>query len=289
MHTRPLRSMTFVPAYHTRFLDKAVTFPTDALILDLEDSVPWSFKEQARRNLREYLEQGRFQQTVYVRVNAIDTGLLLQDLHAALHPATAGIMFTKVKDERDIVYLDKLLSQLERDLGFEDGRFEMCPLIETASAVMRAYEIATASTRMVALTFGAEDYLRELDGLHREHGTSLLVPRSMIVMAARAAGIEPIDTPYLDIHNLDGLRRELALARELGFSGNLLLHPSHIEPANEAFSPSREEIAEARAIIDAIEQSSASGSGVALIDGKLVGPPMEKRARAVLAKAGLDS
>lgn len=284
----PLRSMTFVPAYNTRFLDKAITFTSDALILDLEDAVPWDYKQQARDNLRSYLDAGSFSQAVYVRVNAIDTGLLLKDLEAALHPRTSGIMFTKIRDERDIVYLDKLLSQLESDLGFEEGTFTMCPLIETASAVMRAYEIATASPRMIALTFGAEDYLRELDGLHLEHGASLLVPRSMIVMAARAAGIEPIDTPYLDIRNLAGLERELLLARELGFSGSLLLHPSHIQAANAVFAPSEAEIAEARSIIDAIEASAATGSGVALIDGKLVGPPMEKRARAVLAKAGLE-
>jgi len=281
--------MTFVPAYNTRFLDKAVGFASDALILDLEDAVPWPHKEQARSNLREYLEADRFPQDVYVRVNAIDTGMLMRDLEVALHRNTSGIMFTKIRDERDIVYFDKLLSQLEGDHGFAQGTFTMCPLIETASAVMRAYEIAIASPRMIALTFGAEDYLRELEGLHLEHGASLLVPRSMIVMAARAAGIEPIDTPYLDIRNLDGLRAELALARELGFSGSLLLHPTHIEPANAAFSPSQVEIAEAQAIVDAIEASSATGSGVALIDGKLVGPPMEKRARAVLKKAKTEA
>lgn len=283
-----LRSMTFVPAYNTRFLDKAVAFESDAVILDLEDAVPWSYKERARENLRAYLDADRFRQAVYVRVNAIETGLLMRDLEVALHPRTSGIMFTKIRDERDIVYFDKLISQLEGDRGYDDGTFKFCPLVETASAVMRSYEIAIASPRMIALAFGAEDYLRELDGLHREHGASLLVPRSMIVMAARAAGIEPIDTPFLDIRNLDGLRSELSLARELGFSGSLLLHPSHIGPANDIFSPSQAEIAEAQSIIAAIDAASSTGSGVALIDGKLVGPPMEKRAREVLAKAGLD-
>lgn len=268
----------------TKFLDKARALPTDAVILDLEDSVPVPNKQQARENIRKYLDESAYEQQVFIRVNSIESGLLLEDLRWALHAQTDGIMFTKVSDERDIVYFEKLLSQLEIDFGFAQGAFTMCPLIETASAVIRAYEIAKASPRVIALAFGAEDFLRDLDGLHKEHGTSILVPRSMIVMAARAAEIEAIDTPFLDIRDSDGFEREVLLARELGFSGTLIIHPTQIPTANAAFSPSTEEVSEARRIIAAIEESEQRGLGVALIDGKLIGPPMEKRARAVLDK-----
>lgn len=275
----------FVPGYMKKFLEKATEFNADALILDLEDSVPDPFKQDARQLIGEYLDAGRFHQEVYVRVNDLESGLLAKDLDAVLKPNTSGIMFTKVHDERDIIYFDKLLRQIEMDRGFEIGKFSMFPLIETGSAILRAYEIAIASPRLIGLAFGGEDYLTDLDGLHKEHGISLIVPRSLIVIAARSARIDVVDTPYLDIRNLGGFRKEVEQARELGFSGQLVLHPDQIAIANEIFSPSPKEIDEARRIMAAIEESSAKGLGVTLLDGKLVGPPMRKRAINVLSKA----
>lgn len=275
----------FVPGYTRKFLDKAVGFRTDALLLDLEDSVPDPYKSDARKFVREYLDANIFSQQLFIRVNDIESGLLSKDLEATAHPHTDGFMFTKVRDENDIVYFDKLLSQYEHDLGLPKGRFTMLPLIETGSAILRAYQIATASSRMVGLALGGEDYLTDLDGLHKEHGTSLIVPRSLIVIAARSAHIDVLDTPYLDIRNEEGFRREVEQARELGFSGQLVIHPSQIKIANEVFSPSLEEVAEARRIIAAIKESSDKGQGTTLLDGKLVGPPMRKRARNVLTKA----
>lgn len=280
-----LRSAMFVPGYTRKFLDKAVGFRADALLLDLEDSVPVPCKEDARTFIREYLDQNKFPQQTFIRVNDIESGLLTKDLDATLHENTTGFMFTKVKDENDIIYFDKLLSQFEHDHGYEEGKFKMLPLIETGSAILRAYEIATASPRMVGLALGGEDYLTDLDGLHKEHGTSLIVPRSLIVIAARSAHIDVLDTPFLDIRNGEGFRKEVEQARELGFSGQLLLHPTQIEVANEIFSPSEEDVAEAKRIIAAIKESSEKGQGTTLLDGKLVGPPMHKRAINVLAKA----
>ncbi|HAB17542.1 MAG TPA: CoA ester lyase [Verrucomicrobiota bacterium] len=282
--TTSLRTMTFVPGYKERFLEKARSFPSDALILDLEDSVPLPNKADARVFIRNSLEEKWHPQEVFVRVNSIDSGMLIEDLRATLHAQTTGFMFTKALDEHDIIYFDKLLAQLERDAGFPVGQFKMCPLIETGRAVLRAYEMATASTRTVALAFGGEDYLTDLDGLHKEHGTSLIVPRSLIVMAARSAHVGAIDTPYLDIQNLAGFQKEAELARELGFSGQLIIHPSQIEIANTVFTPSEQEVREAKQIIEVIHESERLGSGVALLEGKLIGPPMRKRAEHILNK-----
>jgi citrate lyase subunit beta / citryl-CoA lyase len=281
---KSLRSMVFVPGYMTKFLEKAKAFKADALILDLEDSVPDVYKEDARKNIRDYLDQGAYSQQVFIRVNDIESGLLGQDLAATLHENVTGFMFTKTVDEQDIDYYDKLLSQLEQEHGFSQGKFTMCPLIETGSAVLRSYQIATASPRVTALAFGGEDYLTDLDGLHKEHGTSLLVPRSLIVIAARSAKIDAIDTPFLNVKDTEGFERETALARELGFSGALLIHPNQIEIANRAFTPSAEEVAESKRVLETIEESRKKGLGVALLDGALVGPPMAKRAHNVLAK-----
>lgn len=280
-----LRSAIFVPAYSKKFLEKAITFPADALLLDLEDSVPLQNKEDARILIREYLDAGKFPQQTFIRVNDIGSGDLSKDLRATLHSNTDGFMFTKVRDENDIIYFDKLLSQFEQDLGFPAGKFKMLPLIEMGSAILRAHQIATASSRMIGFAFGGEDYLTDLDGLHKEHGTSLIVPRSLIVIAARSAGLDVLDTPYLEISNIEGFRREVEQARELGFSGQLVLHPTQIEIANQIFSPSHLEIEEAIRIIDAIEKSTLIGMGTTLLDGKLVGPPMLKRAQKVLFKA----
>lgn len=279
-----LRSMIFVPGFRKAFLDKARSFEADALILDLEDSVPVAFKEEARKNIAEYLAAAVYPQKVFVRLNSIDSGYLSRDLEFVLDARVFGFMPAMIRDELDIVYLDKLLTQLEHDKGFAPGHFKLCPLIETGSALLKAYEIAKASTRMVGLAFGAEDYLTDLDGLHKESGASILTARSMIVMAARTLHIAAIDTPFLDVSNLDAFRREVQFARELGFSGQLVLHPTQIEIANEIFTPSEAEVAEARRIIEAIEASAKDGHGVTLLDGRLVGPPMEKRARKVVDK-----
>ena len=208
----------------------------------------------------------------------------MEDLKFTLHENTTGFMFSKSVDEKDIDYYDKLLTQLEIDGGFPVGKFKICPLIETGSAVLRAYQIAKASKRVVALAFGGEDYLTDLDGLHKEHGTSLLVPRSLIVIAARSAKIEAIDTPYLDIRDEAGFTKEVTLARELGFSGTLVIHPTQIEIANRAFTPSDEEIEEANRIIEAVNESKKKGLAVTLLDGKLIGPPMRTRAFNVIEK-----
>lgn len=279
-----LRSMIFVPGFRDAFLEKARTFDADALILDLEDSVPIAFKDDARRNIAKYIDTVSYPQKIFIRLNSIDSGYLSRDLEFVMKERVFGFMPAMVRDELDIVYIDKLLTQLEHDKGFPAGHFKLCPLIETGSALLKAYEIAKASTRMVGLAFGAEDYLTDLDGLHKESGASILTARSMIVMAARSLHMAAIDTPFLDVSNLERFQREVEFSRELGFSGQLILHPTQIEIANKVFTPSEAEVDEARRIIDAIEASGKEGHGVTLLDGRLVGPPMERRARKLIEK-----
>lgn len=282
--TKSMRTMIFVPGYKKEYLDKARAFDADALVLDLEDSVPDAFKARARANIRDYLGEQAFSQTVYVRVNPIDSGLLFDDLDSVLQPNTTGVMLPKVADGEDVRYVDRLLSQYESELGLVHGHFSLCPLVESGIAIIRAYDIAAASKRVRVVAFGGEDYLTDLDGLHKEHGRSLIVPRSLLVIAARAARVDVVDTPYLNIRDMEGFRREAELARELGFSGMLIVHPAQLPVANAVFSPSGAEVAEAEAIIAAIEQSRARGLQVTLLDGDLVGPPMLKRARNVIEK-----
>ncbi|MGA0163834.1 MAG: HpcH/HpaI aldolase/citrate lyase family protein [Bdellovibrionota bacterium] len=280
-----LKTMIFVPAYIQKYLSKAADLNADAIIFDLEDSVPEKDKLAARENIKSALETVNFKQRIFVRVNPRDSGLFEHDIDAILHPQLEGLMLTKSFDEKDILFFDELVKNKEQEKGLEVGSTKFCPLIETSRAVMRAYEIATASERIVGLAFGGEDYLTNLDGLHKKHGHSLLVPRSLIVIAARAAGVDVLDTPYLDVHDLNGLQKEAELARELGFSGILALHPKQLETITRVFSPSAEEIRHSQAIIESIRESEKSGLGVAVYDGALIGPPMHKRALKILAKA----
>ena len=282
--SQSFRTMIFVPGYKTDYLEKARGFDADALILDLEDSVPDPFKEDARENIRNYLIEDAFPQATYVRVNPSDSDMFEADLNFVLHSNLSGVMLPKVVDAEHVRLVDRLLSAHELRLGLENGHFGIVPLIESGIAIIHAHEIACASGRIKALAFGGEDYLTDLDGLHKQHGRSLIVPRSLVVIAARAAGVDVVDTPYLNIRDSEGFREEAELARELGFSGMLIVHPEQLSIANGVFSPSAEEVTEAQAIIDAIETSKQRGLQVTLVDGDLVGPPMLKRAHNVLDK-----
>lgn len=279
-----LRSALFVPGYLTKFLEKAKNYDVDALILDLEDSVPKYVKEQARENIKQYLKENSYHQRIYIRVNPIDSGLFTDDLNACLEFGIEGLMPTKIRNRKDIEFIDQFVTELERSKKIKENSIKLLPLIETGEAILSAHEIATGSRRMAGLALGGEDYLTDLDGLHKEHGNSLIVPRSIVVIAARSAGIEVLDTPFLDIHDLDRYRKELEQSRELGFSGQLIIHPNQIELANKIFTPDESEIIEAKRIIEAIHQSSKEGNGTTLLNGKLVGPPMLKRAENVIKK-----
>lgn len=278
-----LRSMLFVPTYRTSFLDRALECGADALILDLEDSIPFEVKDQARQNIRDYAQNGKFAgQKVFIRLNDFDSRMLHEDLNSCLHVDVLGFMPTKIRTYHDLMYYDKLLTQLEIENHLPDGHFKLTPLIETTSAVMDAYNIARASTRTVALCFGGEDFLDDLSGLHGHPPRAFDYPRAAIALAARACNLQPIDTPYLDLDDFSGFVSEETVSFEQGYAGCMLIHPKQIPYANQCFTPSAEEVSRSRRIVEAIEASALKGSGVAMLDGKMIGPPMRKRAQKVL-------
>lgn len=278
-----LRSMLFVPTYKESFIFHGIESGADAIILDLEDSVPHQFKSIARKNIKKFVDNGLFKNiTTFVRINPIESKLVFEDFRYILHDDINGFMLTKINTADDMIYFDKLVSQLEAENGIDENYFLFAPLIETTSAVMDIYNIAKASKRTVALTFGGEDYLNDLEGLHGEPPLSFNYPRAVIALAARAAGVLPIDTPYLSLNDFAGFEREENISFEMGFAGCLLIHPKQIELANKCFTPKEEEVQRSREIVKAIECSKIEGSGVAMLGKKMIGPPMEKRARKVL-------
>jgi citrate lyase subunit beta/citryl-CoA lyase len=281
-----LRSMLFVPGNSERFLLSASQSNADALIMDLEDSVqPEDNKEIARALIKSKVEEGIFDKyTMFVRINDADSGHLIKDILALTIDGIDGFMFPKPVSSKDIIFFDKLLSAVEADKGFEKGTFSIVPLIETAGAVLNAQDICMASQRVVAIAFGCEDFVADVEGVHTSEGESLLTPRALIAMAARSAGVIPIDTVHIDVHNLEDFERNAKLANRLGFEGNLLLHPKEIDVANRCYAPTEQEVSDAQEMLSLATAAQDEGKGVAVMNGRFVGPPLIRAAKSVLRR-----
>src|SRR5690625_1609940 len=281
-----LRSLMFVPAHNTKLLESAVKTNADVLLPDLEDSVqPAGKKVVARDNIAEYVQEGMFENYhVFPRVNDRESGELLKDITALALPGIDGFMYPKAKTGQDIYFFDKLLETIEYEQGMEIGTFHIIPLIETASAVLHAEEIAKASPRVIAIAFGNEDYLTDMQGRDDEQASPLVTARSLIAMAAHSARVVPIDTVHIKVHDLDDLEYNLQLASKLGFQGMLVLHPKELPLVHRYFSPIQQEVREAEDMVEAFRQSEKEGVGVAIVNGKFVGPPLVRKARRILER-----
>lgn len=283
-----LRSMFFIPGHVDKYLDKAHQIPADALILDVEDSVPPVKKQKARDNIQKILKTGRLKEKqVIIRINELDAGMLLKDLRAVLHPDVMGIMPAKVYSKQDMAFYNEVLNQYEYELGLNKGHFKIIPLIETLLSFENINNIANSCERLIALAFGGEDYLKELGGAHGENDHTFDYPRTKIAIAAKASGLQAIDTPYLDVYDMEGFSAREQKSKDLGFEGCLLIHPKQIELANNCFSPSKTEYNKAKSIFEAVKKSDEKGLSVALLDGMLIGPPMQKNAFKTLRKQEL--
>ena len=288
---RPLRSMLFTPGNQPRMVAKVATFGADAVILDLEDAVPLAEKETTRPVVRAALPTLAGGPPRYVRVNALETGLTGGDLEAIVCADLDGVKLPKVETADDLLEVDRLLSDLEAERGLEVGQIDLIPSIETARGVLNARSIAEAGSRARLLSFGAGDFCRDVrvrftGNLWEPDGLELLFARSQIVLASRAAGLEPpLDTVWLDIRDHAGLEQDARAAYRLGFQGKMAIHPGQVPIINEVFSPTAEEIDYARRVVEAFEQAEAAGSASIAVDGRLVDYPIVIKARWVLERA----
>lgn len=284
MNNYPLRSLMFVPGHNDRLLASAAKSDADVLLLDVEDSAqPVENKQVARNRIEAFATQRASEQPrLFVRVNDRESGQLLKDVHQLTIPGIDGFMYPKSKTGEDIYFFDKLLETIEYEKGLPVGVFRIIPLIETAAAVLNAQQICQASKRVIAIAYGCEDFIADLGGIHDEESLSLFVPRALIAMAARANGVAAIDTVHIKVHDLEDLERNLALSRKLGFDGMLVLHPKEIPLVHRYYSPTEEQIAEAREMLDLYETANKENKGVAVINGRFIGPPMVIAARRIL-------
>ncbi len=280
------RSLMFVPAHNTHLMDKSVTFDADVLLLDIEDSVqPSDNKQVARDNIKRYIADGKFKgKYIYPRINDRESGFLLQDVYQLTIPGIEGFVYPKATCPEDIYFIGKLLETIEYEKGFPIGTFKLIPLIETTGAVMNVEAICNACHRVVAIAFGCEDFVTDLQGKHDVDGQSILVPRTLIAMGARAAGVYPIDTVHIRVHDLEDLEKNLILSKKLGFEGMLVLNPKELPLVHQYYTPSKEEFEWADEMVYLSDEAFKTGKGVALKDGKFIGPPMLKMAENILRK-----
>ncbi len=279
----------FVPAHNEKLMVSASNSSADILLLDIEDSVqPIENKQIARDNIKAFIESGKFENRVlFPRINDRESGQLLKDVMQLTIDGVSGFMYPKSKRGEDVYFFDKLLETVEYEKGIEKGTFKIIPLIETASAVLNVEEICRASDRVVAIAYGSEDFITDLEGIHDYAHTSLFTPRAIIAMGARAAGVIPIDTVHIRVHDLEDLEKNLIVSKNLGFEGMLVLHPKELDLVHSYFSPSEKEIADAREMLDLAKEAESKGLGVAIRNGKFIGPPMIKKALKIIEKHSL--
>lgn len=278
-----LRSPLFIPGNRSDMLDKATRLTPDAFLPDLEDTVPAAEKEAAREITAAALPGlSAAGPLVIPRVNSLDTGLLEDDLAAMVCPSIFGIIVGKIGTAEEVQEISGVLSALERKVALEEGKVKIVPLIETAKAVVNAYRICTASPRIVAVAFGAEDFTADMGIPRTLDDSEVAYAKQVITVAARAADILVVDTPFFAFRDHDGLQRDVQAARRIGFTGKLAIHPSQIDIINQAFSPSEEEVAHARRVVAAYDEAQRTGSGATSLDDRLIDEPVVKRARSIL-------
>lgn len=282
----PLRTLLVVPGNRQNMIEKAGSLPADVLVLDLEDSVPAAEKANARALVRDSIAALALKgQRVFVRINSLASGYAQQDLEAVISDSIDGISQPKPSSGDEIRRVEAIIERLERERGMRQGHVKLIPWVETARGVLNAFEIASASPRVVGIAFGAEDFTLDTGMERTEEGSELLHPRVMVVIAAKAAEVIAIDTPYNDFRDEEGLIREARLVRSLGFEGKFVIHPSQIDPVNQIFRPSAEEVAHARKVVEAFEAAEAQGFASTSLEGKMIDIPQANRARKLLMVA----
>jgi len=279
-----MRSLLFVPGNKPNMLEKARGAAADVVLPDMEDSVPDTEKTNARETIAAHLASLAREGALLVpRVNALATGWLEADLEAVVGAHIYGVSAGKIESAADVAAISLAMTRAEKRAALEPGTLKLIVWIETAAAVLRCYDICTASERVVAAAFGAEDFTHDMGIERGADELPLLFARSALCTAARAAHVVALETPYFEFRDAAGLRTSCAHARMLGFKGRFAIHPAQVPVINECFSPSAAEIEHARRVVAAYEEAERRGRGSTSLDGRVIDVPVVKRARALLA------
>jgi citrate lyase subunit beta / citryl-CoA lyase len=283
-----MRSLLFVPANNAALVADAAGLAADAIVLDLESSVPLAEKEAARAAVPSAIATlAAAGKTVWVRINSTFSLLARDDLHAAVSRGLSGILVPHCERPEQLLYLEALLRDAEPAAGLKPGSIRLIPAIESAAALLRAAEIARASERAAALQFGGGDFTADLGVARTPAGPELAYARAAIAVAARAARIPALDTTFPFVDDEVGLLHDAQTALALGMAGKALQHAAQLATINTVFTPDPATVARAQAIVAAYRAAEKEGQGAIEVEGELVDAPVVSRARALLVRAGL--
>ncbi len=278
--------MLYVPGNNPGMIRDANIYRADSIMFDLEDSVSLHEKDSARLLVYEALKTIDYGRTeILVRVNGLDTPYGRDDFEAIIRAKPDAIRLPKTEKPEDVEEADRLITQIEKAAGMEYGTIKLMAAIESALGVINAYKIATASKRLIGIAIGAEDFVTDLKTTRSKEGIELLAARSQILFAARAAGIDALDTVFSDVDDEEGFIQEVQLIKQLGFDGKSLINPRQINMVHEIYSPTEAEITKSIAIIEAAKEAERKGSGVISLNGKMIDKPIIERAYRVLELA----
>lgn len=279
------RTMMFVLGANAAMLRDAPLYGADSIMFDLEDAVSLKEKDSARVLVHSALktfDYGNIE--IVVRINALDAGGA-EDIEAMVLAGVDVIRLPKTETAQDIIDVEAVITEVEQQNDIPVGTTKMMAAIESAEGVLNAPAIAKSSTRLIGIALGAEDYVTNMKTRRHPDGQELFFARSMILHAARAAGIAAIDTVYSDVDNTEGFEAEVRLIKQLGFDGKSVINPRQIPLVNTIYAPTEKEIQNAKEVIWGIREAEAKGSGVISVNGKMVDKPIVERAERVIALA----
>ena len=296
MDSQPIkmyRTLLFAPGSRPELLAKAQLGDADAMIFDLEDSVPLNAKDEARKNIADALAAG-LKKPMFLRISNPRAGDFMADLQVLANASSllnvAGIVLPKADDAEDIQAVAKALKVVESKHNMQEGTLSILPLIETCLGLRNGFDIAKASTRVIGMALASAeqgDFMVDLGGRWTPRSLALAYPRSKLVVDARAAGVQwLVDGVFMNLKDTDMLREECLIARELGFVGKMAIHPTQVDVMHTVFSPSDLEVAYARGLIAAFRDGEARGVGAVKYEGMMVDYANVRLAERTLALAG---
>lgn len=279
------RTMMFVPGNNPGMIADAHIYGPDSIMLDLEDSVSMAEKDTARLLVYNALKTIDYGTTeMVVRINPLNTPYGKKDIEAVVKAGVDVVRMPKTETADEVREVEKEIEKVEREIGAV-GRTKIMAAIESALGIVNAYDIATSSKRMMGIALGAEDYCANLKTQRSKGGDELRLARETIVVAARAAGIDALDTVFSNLNDMETFRKEVEYIKTLGFDGKSIINPRQIEIVNEVLTPTEKDIEKAKAIVAAIKEAEKKGSGVIALNGKMIDRPVVIRAQRTIALA----
>ncbi|MBS7157409.1 MAG: HpcH/HpaI aldolase/citrate lyase family protein [Collinsella sp.] len=265
------RTMMFMNAQKPGLIKDAYIYGADTIMLDLEDAVAESQKDAARFSLYHALTTIDYGDTeVLVRINGLDTPHWQEDIRVAVAGGADGIRIAKCESAQDVKTVEEHILMAEREFGIEEGRTLIMAALESAKGVVNAYEICTASDRLFGVALAGGDFRKDMRVKVTESGIDIMVARGMMLLAARAAGVQCFDTNFADFKNMEGFENEVRQNHQMGFDGKSIINPRQIRLVHQVFTPSAKEVDHAERLVRAYNEQASAGVGVFTFEGKMV-------------------